>query len=258
MPVHTKRAPVKLAKDALWLAQKLQPIREILRTGDYEIKGNLSFVNTQGADGKIKLIDFRKNGPAIAQARSMNQMLIVSPWAGIPSHLEQSAEPCPDCRAVCDVCDGKGLKLCEAPYCGGDGTQRMPTGDRQCVCCKGSGYMQCSGCRGTSKRSTGYKGGTYREDPPQERCATCHGQQFLNREVAIDPHDFSCGNFAGMLALGPLVRFSVRPLPTADRNAAPLIYDVLLDVYGDPMIILVDETQGQAFLIGGIAKQAAR
>ncbi len=226
--------------------------------GEYDVLGNLSFVNIADAHDPavVKTIDFRKIGPAVAQARTMNQLVIISPWEGIPPHVEVSQQFCKACKAVCDVCLGKGKKACEAPYCGGSGTQDLPTGKVKCATCKGSGSAPCSSCRGQGKKATGIKGGSY--DYRQGLCPVCQGRKFQSQETAKGLTEFSCGTYGGMVALGPIIRFSVRPNAGSSAHAAPLIYDVITDMYGDGMCLMVDENARHAFIVGGIAKQASR
>lgn|GEM_PF-6144563 len=269
MPVHAKPAPRAKSqpkpepvlvdkRDLAWLNKTLQPMRDVIRKGEFDVLGHLSFVNIQPRDpnAKAPLIDFRKSGPAIAQARTMNQLVIVSPWEGIPPHVEISEDFCESCLAVCDVCNGKGEKICEAQYCGGSGTQHLPNGPRECVSCKGTGEAPCSSCRGLGNKATGLAAGSY--DSSKGLCPDCHGRKFQSKETIHDPREFACGEYGGMQALGPIIRFSVRPLPGANRAVTPYIFDVMTDVYGDGMCLMVDEKAHQAFLMGGIAKRASR
>lgn len=259
MPTATRRRrPVRntprLPKTPEWILPHIQPIKDILRMRTYDMVGHLSFVQIEREENeKPKLIDFRKVGPAIARAHSGNQLVLVSPWEGIPSKLEVSKDPCPDCLAECEYCKGSGRKLCEAFHCGGSGTAHMPNGDEKCAVCDGTGKMECSACRGLGKRPTGHEGGNYDWQSP--RCASCHGRQFVNQEVPVALAEFECGRVGPMVTLGPVVRFTVEPIPGPHR-APPLVYDVIPDGNNDGMLIVLEseQTPCQAYLLGGMVK----
>jgi hypothetical protein len=253
---HTRRAvkpQPKPAKTPAWIQPHIQNVKDILRMRAYDMLGHLSFVQIDREGEKPKLIDFRKVGPAIAQAHGSQQIVIVSQWEGIPPRLEMSKDPCQSCLAKCEFCDGSGRKLCEAFFCGGSGTARMPNGDEKCSTCDGTGNMECSACRGLGKRPTGHEAGNYDWQSP--RCKFCGGRQFVNQEIPVPLSDFECGRIGPMILLGPVLRFSVTPIAGPGRNA-PVVYSVGLDGNNDGMLLAIESENVPcaAYLLGGIAK----
>ena len=257
VPIRTPAKALKLMPD---LAARIHTVFEITRRGDFDDIGRLSYLQVAGDEGQLHLIDFRKDGPHLGQARSVNQIVITDRWNGIPARLERSEQFCPACLAKCDVCKGKGKKTCEGAFCGGQGYRLEPTGRKPCPMCKGTKLMPCAACKGTGRRSTGLAGGEYRDDsrvPAQAKCSTCKGYQHVIREDAVDPTEFPSRTIGTMVVIGPLVRFTVVP---STPHTVPATYEVTEDLGGDPMMLVIESSQlpCAAYLIGGMARQVSR
>jgi len=258
-----KKIPPKKSSQStrtpLWLRSHIDPIRDILRTKEYDVMGRLSFVSIVKPDGTQKLMDFRRTGPFVAEAKNVNQVLLISQWTGLPPHLEASATPCPDCQTECLFCKGRRSQICTLRYCGGVGVRRDPQGlmdfsqEKCCPSCNGLGHIACEGCGGTGRRSTGFLGGAvYDPDarPAQTVCATCNGRRVLSTETPVSLLDFQIAQVGTISIIGEIVRFTVIP----DHGKAAYRYDVLPDGMGDGMFLVIEPGSPQmAYLVGGIA-----
>jgi hypothetical protein len=257
-----KPAPKKssqLTRTPAWLKAHLDPIRDILRTKEYNVMGRLSFVSIVKPDGTKMLMDFRRTGPFVGEAKNVNQVLLISEWKGLPSHLEASTGPCPDCQSKCQFCHGEKTKLCTLRYCGGRGVRSDPqklmdfSGEEFCPSCLGEGRVKCDGCDGTGRRSTGFVGGvSYDPDarPRQAICETCKGRRTLTAETPVNLLEFQIAQVGTTSVIGEIVRFIVMP----ENGRAAYQYDVMPDSLGDGMFLVIEPGPPQmAYLVGGIA-----
>lgn len=271
MTVRTRAA---IAKDDKWLESKIAPIQEVLRRNDYEMLGPLSFVNCQTPDGTIHTMDFRQTGPWVAQAQSFSQIVLVTPWEGLPLHVTPTQQPCLACVATCPTCGGTGKKTCEAAFCGGTGKLHLPLTHEYvpngpaichdcptCGTCNGTGKATCSKCRGQRKTSTGMKDGATEWDESkrdaENRCPECLGRKYHYEEIEIPLTPFIRGRIGRRMILGHVIRFSVHEKPPGRKT---FVFDVTPDIYGDLMSIVLDRDQPpcQAWLVGGNARLATR
>jgi|SRR5579863_2154400 len=264
MPIRRRNpsvatVPPKPRVPQQWADKRVLEIDQIIRRHEYDIIGNLSFVNI-AVNQEMRLIDFRKGGgPAVARARTMDALILVTPWQGIPDKTERTEDFCPTCITDCDICQGIGKKLCEAPFCGGEGIQHLPATHHEgkchncpkCVACNGTGKSTCSSCRGKGRRATGQVDG--------KLCGTCAGAQFVIRKTPVNVMDFCLANVGAGIALGPIIKFTVRPIGES-RNNSVRAYDVSPDFEQMPMILLLRSKTipCQCYLIGGIAREATR
>jgi hypothetical protein len=259
-PSPLKKTPPKKSSQStrtpLWLQSHIDPIRDILRTKEYDVMGRLSFVSVVKPDGTQKLMDFRRSGPYVAEAKNVNQVLLVSQWTGIPPHLEASAKACPDCQSECPFCHGSKMKVCTLRYCGGRGKREDPqklmdfSNEERCPSCQGSGKVTCDGCGGTGSRSTGFLDGVaYDPDarPQQAFCPTCQGRRNLSTETSVSLADFQIAQVGTFSIIGEIVRFTVIP----EHGKAAYRYDVVPDGMGDGMFLVIEPNA--AYLVGGVA-----
>jgi len=266
------------------LEQLLGQLRDVARTKQYALLGRLSIVNIQRPD-RVKTIDFRKDGPVLGKIPGTDQLIVTSPWQGLPEKWDSTDEFCPDCLAPCDVCDATGKKACEGYKCGGSGKVPGPTEacprkgclkftgkvNLQCALCKGSGNyvpfhdcpmcqasgkMICSSCRGTKRRPTGIRGGSLNWRDPA--CETCGGSKFNHKNIPQRIDDFVNARVGSMIALGPIVRFVVESV--GGSGDPPQVYDVVADANGQHLVLLLEEdrTGAGAYLIGGVLNLQTR
>jgi hypothetical protein len=257
-----KTSPKKSSQSArtpLWLRSHIEPIRDLLRAKEYNVMGRLSFVSIVKPDGTGKLMDFRRAGPFVAEAKNVNQVLLISEWVGLPPHLEASATACPDCQSDCPFCHGAEVRPCTLRYCGGTGKRIDPeklmdfSGEKQCPACHGTGKVKCDACAGTGFYSTGLKDGAkYDPDsrPKQPVCETCQGRRTRSTETPVNLLEFQIAQVGITSVIGEIVRFTVIP----EQGRAAYRYDVLPDAMGDGMFIVIEPGSPQmAYLVGGIA-----
>jgi hypothetical protein len=243
----------------LWLKSHIDPIRDLLRSKEFNVMGRLSFVSIVKPDGTQKLMDFRRSGPFAAEAKNVNQVLLISEWTGLPSHLEASATPCPDCQSDCQFCHGMETKTCTLRYCGGRGKREDPdrsidfSAEEFCPACRGTGKVKCDGCAGTGFYSTGLKDGAkYDPDvrPKQPLCETCQGRRNRSTETPVNLLEFQIAQVGSASIIGEIARFIVMP----ENGRAAYQYDVMADSMGDGMFMVIESGKPQmAYLVGGIA-----
>jgi hypothetical protein len=214
-----------------------------------------------------------------------DQLIVTSPWQGLPAKWDDSEEFCPDCLADCDVCQGRGSKVCEGYQCGGSGKVPTPmepcpatgcvletgainvqcewcrgrgyiTRTKDCPTCNGSGQMVCSSCRGTKRRPTGNKGGSLNWRDPA--CESCGGSKFKHTEIPQRIEDFTNARIGSMIALGPIVRFAIESV--GGSGVPPQVYDVEPDQNNQGLVLLLesDRPGAGAFLIGGVLNPVTR
>lgn len=271
------------------LQQLLRQLRDVGRTRRYSIIGRLSRVQVARSAGKdllgVRTMDFRKDGPVIAFAIGTEQIVVTTPWNGLPPKWDDTEAFCPACLSPCDVCAATGRKVCEGYKCGGSGKVPLPmiscpgakclakTGRTkpwcpecggsgmhvpkgECKMCAGTGEMTCPVCRGTKARPTGIKGGSanYRE----ATCVVCQGSKFAHKEIPQVLADFVDARIGPMLALGPIVRFAVESVGGA--GTPPQVFDVQPDSTGRHMVLLLESEQpgAGAFMIGGVLNSVTR
>lgn len=279
-PIPTAAAPdVPTGVSAPQLTEmlQLQHLRDIVRTRQFRLIGRLSRVQVVRPEGS-KILDFRKEGPVLAFAVGSEQIVVTTPWPGIPSKWDDTDQFCSQCLAECDVCGATGKKVCEGFQCGGSGKVPLPMvmckadgclvatkqinpvctqchgsgyliamGD--CKMCGGSGQMTCPVCRGTKKRPTGIQGGSYNHRLPA--CSGCGGLKFAHTEIPQPLSDYLAARIGAMVALGPIVRFVVESI--GGEGTPPKVFDVVADSNGQHMVILLEHEQPGAamFMIGG-------
>jgi hypothetical protein len=259
---RAKKASSAVVRTPAWLESHIRPVRDILRMKEYSIMGRLSFVSIlKPGEEKARLIDLRQEGPFVAEAKNVNQVLLISEWTGIPPHIDNSQQiPCPDCQRECEFCKGTKDRVCSLQYCGGRGKRYDPAGlldfsqEEKCPSCQGTGRVKCDGCQATGRRSTGIlHGELYDADrrPPQPVCPKCKGRKVLVKETAVNILDFLIAQVGPFSILGEIQRFTVIP----KSGKAAYQYDVLADGLGDGMFLVI-EAVGKpsfAYLVGGIA-----
>lgn len=273
-----------------WLDRQLSPLRAILQSREYTIKGSLSFVNVLGADGQLKTMNFRRlgpkheiSGPFVAKANALDQFLIISPWRGVPPVLDNEATArgqCADCLAECNFCKGSGKIACQSFGCGGCGTAHLPvthfqddatgvahchdaSGERaescpKCATCEGSGKMPCNVCIGTGKRATGKRDQSIAEYKASNVCPSCNGSGWRTREIPVKLGEFASGAIGSWLEIGPIVAFTVQPPSDSPARKTVLTYDCKENLEGDPMSLLLSsgtQIPCEAFLLGGFAQE---
>lgn len=285
-PLQIASAPALTEGEAL--QQMLQQLRDVARAGRFTLLGRLSRVQvarSSGNDLGVKTMDFRKDGPVIGFAIGTEQIVVTTPWEGLPPKWDDSEEFCPACLSACDVCGATGKKVCEGNKCGGSGQVPLPmvscpsagclelTGKvksgcqvcggngmfvpkGKCVMCSGTGQMTCSVCRGTKQRPTGIKGGStnWRE----ATCVVCQGSKFAHKEIPQSVEDYVDARIGPMVTLGPIVRFAVESV--GGEGTPPHVFDVLPDSSGRHMVILLESEQpgAGAFMIGGVLSSVTR
>jgi len=263
------------------LSTFLTQLREIERRGDFRILGRLSRAQIVRPEG-TKTIDFRKDGPVLAFATGSEQLIVTTPWQGIPARWDDTEEFCKACLSDCDICGATGKKLCEAYKCGGAGRVPIPSvicpgddclngglgernpqcdlchgtgifvGTQECKVCAGTGKAMCSVCRGTGKRPTGIRGGSTNYREPS--CSECKGSKFAHREIPQEIAEFVNARIGEMVALGPLVRFAVDSV--GGEGTPPKVYDVTPDSNGQYLAMLIEredlESNPHMFMFGGV------
>lgn len=263
---------------------QLPQLRDIVRMRQFRLIGRLSRVQIVRPAGP-KTLDFRKEGPVIGFAIGSEQIVVTTPWPGLPAKWDDTDKFCSECLAACDVCGATGKKVCEGFKCGGSGKVPLPmipceadgclvlareinplcpkcggTGHfipkGECPMCSGTGKMVCSACRGTKKRPTGNQGGSY--DWHQPACAACRGSKFAHTEIPQPLSDFVAARIGPMVALGPIVRFAVDSI--GGEGTPPKVFDVEADSNGQHMVILLESEQpgAGAFMVGGVLNSVTR
>lgn len=219
----------------------VDPVDELIeyRAGEiqrmeYEGLGRMLQIQT-----KAGWIEFRRNmGPTIG--RLSDGIDLIDPWPELKDRIAVTSELCPDCLAPCDECGATGFRLCT--LCGGAGKTKAAEEACECVkaagafdpgckICKGLGsvprliectrcvksadnkngwLMKCPECQGTTRMSTGHKGGAL---PTRngEVCATCEG---YGKELKRAPQDLTQHiiQMDGAAYLGPILGFLIKPI----------------------------------------------
>ncbi len=201
---------------------------EQVRRGEYEMIGQVQLLRTERGD-----IDFRTDGPFLAQLDSDRSLVLMNEWKGFPSLYSIAPGLCPDCKAKCLSCDGHGERLCMGMNCGGygkmilsyepcpeigcykdtgkvnskcsscEGAGRIVGQTAPCPACEGTKKQKCPLCDGTGKMSTGRKAGALR-DSQEPACESCRGTGRKLKEEAQDYKEFELGVLEGFTALGPI------------------------------------------------------
>jgi hypothetical protein len=219
MEIPTKPKPSEMSSD---LRSMIDLRHQAEQRGHYEPLGRLLYLKTahgvirwpvengeaMGPDVAVRVISVAANLHAkdvvMENVADWNALLLLGPWLPLPPVRVNSSTPCPKCRALCDICHGKGEKQCEQVGCGGAGHVAIPgqlpcdapgcskeTGKinpngcercrnsgaiprlDECEMCHGSKVMTCPVCKGSKKVSTGKVGGS--RDYKTEDCRHCHG-----------------------------------------------------------------------------------
>lgn len=245
----------------------------IVRTGAHRFIGKITIIKTDRGD-----IEFRGEGPTVAQSIATGELVCLSDWPGkLPDLRALTAVPCPDCATTCDectkgaracmTCGGSGKKMnrqkdCPAclaktgrfsptcKTCRGAGTVVDPV---DCAECKGKGTISCTNCAGTGKMSTGNMGGSKKWQDPD--CAGCAGQKRKSEIKRQDLQTFLQGQLQGMAALGPIRRLVIH---TGGEKLMTMI-DVSPDESGNLMVLLLRSPQAgsRMYFIGGRMQIAA-
>lgn len=283
-PQAVSTLPAPAPSSGAELQPLLQQLRDIARMRRYSMIGRLSRVQVMRPAG-AKTIDFRKDGPVLAFAVGSEQIIVTTPWPGLPSKWDDTDQFCKDCLSACDVCNATGKKVCEGFQCGGSGKVPLPivacsadeclekTGHvnpkctecggsgnfspkGDCKMCGGTGVMTCPVCRGSSKRPTGIKDGSVNWKDPA--CSSCQGSKFAHTEIPQAISDFVDVRIGPMIALGPIVRFAVESV--GGEGTPPQVFDVMADSEGRHMVILLESEQpgAGAFMIGGVLNSVTR
>jgi len=247
----------------------------IVRTGAHRFIGRIAILKTDRGD-----IEFRGEGPTIAQSNETGEIVCLSDWPGqLPDLRELTGEPCPDCATTCDECT-KGQRACMS--CGGSGKKMSRVKDcpdclaktgtfkptcktcrgagtvpdpTDCTECKGTGKIKCTLCAGTAKMSTGSMGGSKKWSDPD--CATCGGQRRKSIKKPQSLVTFLQGNLQGMAALGPIRRLIVHNGQASEKLM--LTIDVTPDESGNLMVLLLRSPQAgsRMYFVGGRMQIAA-
>jgi hypothetical protein len=289
MPEPRRRRPAEPSVANLPVPQTLQamlqPLHDLMRTRQYTVLGRMTVASILRDGGRVNTIDFRREAPTIAVANESDQLLMVTPWPGIPPKWSESTDFCQSCIAKCDVCvDGK--KACEGFQCGGRGTIPLPvelcdgpgctktmgkfnpsctqcngTGNVQkfadCPVCQGTGKMTCGSCRGTGERPTGVQDGNHSSaDFRKPACNACKGSRFAHHDIPVNINEFVNAREGSMLFLGPVIRFVLDPV----EGGIPQVFDVEPDSQNNGMVIaLTSDAPGcEAYILGGVLKQSTR
>lgn len=265
--------------NAMSLKKILEAQAAAIQRGEFAIIGQIDFINT--ARGQMKFEGVAK-GPVIARLLDSNQIVLVTPWYGLPDLAEVTKDACPDCRQTCDECKG-GTRVCTYPDCGGEGilkservecacTKRLgrpnvncrkcrgagnvPSG-KKCPCCSGTGKQECPLCEGKGTRSTGRLNGS-NDFSTAPRCPSCQGRRLQFANVPQKIEQFAHGRIEGYLALGPITSM-VYHVIAGSADAATMgvrigVIDVSPDSGGNLMVMLLEsEAPGAAaHLLGGV------
>lgn len=264
------------------LAQFIQRLRDYVRTKNYRLFGTLTTMQVLRETGR-HTIDFRRDGMTVAIAADKDdQLLLVTPWSGIPPKWDDSQEFCPVCLAACDVCKGSKTEACpketslpdqvcqeegctgktgkynsKCKPCGGTGIIKASA---KCATCKGTGITKCSACRGTGSYPTCVIAGDHsRQDRFRQNCPKCKGSGRAHKEIPVDLHQFVNAQQGTMLFIGPIVRFVIEPV-NQGAGIVPQVFDVVPDQSGNLMVMGIEqEAPGcGAYLIGGVWKPALK
>jgi hypothetical protein len=271
----------------------LEERREAMRRSDFEILGRMARAETPHGvmqfpytSGPVLAWMVERDRQGNVVMLSKTKILIVSGWNGLPDLRVNTEEPCTACLRDCDVCQGRGKKLCEGYGCGGSGfgpgkltlcpgpdclaesghvkpgcTTCAGNGQinkhAQCEICKGERIegvqgtvMICSMCKGKLKYPTGIQGGQTNYRLPS--CDQCHGTKFAGDDVRQDVAKFVNAQIGLSLVLGPITRFAVESV--GGEGTPPQVFDVNADAHGDLLVLLLEETQTGVtpFLLGGV------
>lgn len=246
-------------------SETLQPVhRELAERDQRTMQGQFKMTDARptGILGRLAhlrmhdstALDFRKEGPALAQL-STGEIVLLEPWRGLPNiPLLDSRKICPDCQLKCDECV-KGKRLCMR--CGGAGDILVHAAQPRVLCpgCKGSKQERCGLCSGTGMRSTGYVRDTRNKketalvsSPGAARCLTCSGKGYCFEWKPQDISSFCAGLLEGMMII-PLASVAFVPMGEGD---VPGVIISSPDLNGNQMELLIEGER--AWFYGGVPR----
>ena len=267
------------------LDQVLDRQRELVLQREYQPLGMIDFIYVLRGAGELLKMDYRKSGPRLAINYDTGDLLLLTPWQGLPDVDQAGAQACSACLAKCGDCQGKGRKPCTLTGCAGTGyvstryvacpaclgspakktkpdcepcrgRGEVPDPEK-CVGCDERGLAACATCSGSGKVATGREKGqsdAWNEVRGQfmtaPRCKKCNGQ---GRIVATQPQDyrqFVHGQLQTKLCLGPIARIVWH---TVGEGARFQSCDVQPDRHGNLMVLMLENNQPGArqYLLGG-------
>jgi hypothetical protein len=209
-------------------------------------------------------------------------LLVLGEWQGLPALRRSSPDPCPQCRHVCDVCDGRGKKQCNFLNCGGRGwypgtwlpcpgpgcykdtghykqdcatcatstVRGQIAAQIPCDQCSGTGVMVCEGCKGSGKRSTGHVNGSL--DWRMPVCKACGGSGRKGHFERQDVEKFTNAVLWSRLerrGVGQIKHLALGPIHSFTVNGFGAnrlrCFEVSRDAAGDYLMLLVPASKRQ-------------
>ena len=286
--VTTPTKPRRVPQPDATLEQILDRHRELMLMREYQPGGIVDFIWVVRPGGTVQM-DFRKQGPRIGFNAETGDLLVLSPWQGLPDLALPDAALCTACLGTCGDCQGKGMKPCTLPGCAGSGFRatrfepcpkclgsekkqtnlkcgecrgrgEVPIKDK-CPGCDKDGQAQCARCQGKGKIATGRANGAsdgvdgsgiWKAAPV---CKSCNGQ---GRIIASKPQEwkqFVHGRLTvqgrEMIALGPIARILWHTMGEGARFQS---CEIAPDRGGNLMVLLLegDQPGARQFLVGGV------
>jgi hypothetical protein len=283
------------AKDKLRKAAKSKqlPLAKVfarrdamVRRGEYELLGRIALLRTELGD-----VDFgRERGSFIAKLDGTDELVLMNDWQQFPADVVCTTDLCPDCKAHCTGCDGKGERACLGLKCGGEGRMilsyeacsapgcvresgkakvgcevckgagQVPGQTADCPTCKGTKKQQCPQCQASGKMSTGLEGGAL-PDSAAPRCASCRG---TGRKMVSEPQPyqrFVLGEMEGFTVLGPVTELLWQADVCRDPRRSMELASIVADEEGNLGALLVKDPErtGQPwYWLGGKIGPIAR
>ncbi|MBZ5522253.1 MAG: hypothetical protein LAP21_08425 [Acidobacteriia bacterium] len=268
------------------LDQILDRQRELVLQREYQPLGVIDFIFVQRATSALKM-DYRKSGPRLGVNLDTGDMLLLTPWQGLPE-LDADAQPCTACLATCGDCEGKKKRPCTLAGCGGSGyvstryvvcpeclgspgKKTIPDcwkcGGRgevpapeKCAGCDEKGLAPCAACKGSGQVSTGRHEGKkdYYDDKLKQfvtvpRCQICNGQGRVVRTQPQDWKQYVHGQLEGKLCFGPVTRIVWHTLGDGARFQS---CDITADSRGNLMVLMLENNQvgARQYLLGGVVQ----
>lgn len=247
----TDKAPTPqfLRRAPLALRQLIIEHERLIRHQEYKPLGRLVALVTAAGT-----MEFRNAGPMIGVSAA-GDLLLLSPWIGLPDLRQSSNEFCDACLVKCDACNGQGKKTCSAPGCGGTGKVRVASPPSSfvghltrvslvdCGECNGSGIAACAACRGSGK----YPSGRGLFGAMASACSQCGGTQRKGKNVKQGLARFAQGEISGMVALGPITEVTFYTLGQHSRFVQTAIAH---DIDQRQASLLLNGARG--YFIGGV------
>jgi len=181
------------------ISQSIAEQDRAMRQQEFKALGKLLTIITP-----VGAIEMGHDGPLLGVSFARQELLLLSPWTGIPDRRENSEEFCTACLVTCVDCAGKGRRSCNAVRPIGkpdhQGQNPVAEGEKDPVCdvCQGTLVTDCLICHGKGQRSSGIQNG--------KTCSVCSGSGRAGTVTRQEQAQFSQGKFGEYEALGPVIR----------------------------------------------------